>query len=712
MEVFIIALSKDQIVVWLATAQNQYTQQIFLFATPYGRMKDFSMRLQAAYAKKVRGNRLEDLNLNALDSSSEPFALEYIANLFRIADLSGFGASFPIKANLAQTQALSDVAKFLKEMFSDCQYIIRYDVKSFRSSMMNNWLKKNTLNAKLDPIVKDASLELQTATLLAGILGEDAIESQEQYVEVVTKLKSHLAMAPKWKSEDSCQLYLELFDTKYTSLLKQILKKEPRLMFEGLAEKWLKKQIDLAYLEVVLKCLELDGGVDIVLSSSINRLPIEYERLLESIAKTQYTYDLDEFENWVAQYDQVAKTQLHEPIDLGLKTWQKSIEQAMDIWIENPNSAHKSNIVYFIAQDEKYVRFKFESLSYTKQLFEQLHSLNSNENQSQASELLIKRIKSAIEVEEGYLKDLDQTLIHYSAQYVLPDIYCSTAMHRLVMKVELIQNRFIPCYVMDETERIWINQLKEELYPHLFESLTKTKDIQNEMDDLPNEFQEASEEQCKEDEDIQHNTLTLESKEELPVATAKWFKSDIHKRIDEDSLKLLAKSNLSPSQIRLVGVALAKGLKNKLFIKLLHQPDLIHEVLISYLFNSRKQRWFKQQYEIRGSTLPAFYFQPNLSVSKLEAIANLEQAGCNEHWLKSNLKGNMTLAQIEQLKTIYPYGKLPLQYSKVIQIPTSVKNWMIEQANQKHPQMSEEFLSIQLVNFNEQLLEKVLQEQK
>ena len=42
MEVFIIALSKDQIVVWLATFKRESREQIFMLAIPYGRLKDFS----------------------------------------------------------------------------------------------------------------------------------------------------------------------------------------------------------------------------------------------------------------------------------------------------------------------------------------------------------------------------------------------------------------------------------------------------------------------------------------------------------------------------------------------------------------------------------------------------------------------------------------------------------------------------------------------
>lgn len=174
-------------------------------------------------------------------------------------------------------------------------------------------------------------------------------------------------------------------------------------------------------------------------------------------------------------------------------------------------------------------------------------------------------------------------------------------------------------------------------------------------------------------------------------------------------MKSLAKSNLSFYQIRLVGQALAKGLQPKLLQKVLTHPDWTEEIVMPYLLNSRKQKWLKQKWETEGKMMDSFYLNPTWSVAKLEAISKLVDAGLDEQWLKTNLKGNMTLKQIEQLATIYPYGKLPRHYATIISIPTSVQHWLIEQASQKHPELTKDELDLYLALWNEHLFQEVFE---
>lgn len=705
MEVFIIALSKDQIVVWLATFKRESREQIFMLAIPYGRLKDFSKRLESLYAKKVRGNRLDHLDATFLDATCAPFVLEYTSSVFRISDLAGFGATFPSKANLAQTHAFLHAANFLKEKFMDCQFMIRYDVKSFRSSTINNWLKKNTLNAQLDPIDLEASLELQTATLFAALLAEDC-NNQDldlQIQEMIKKLNANIAMSPKWQSLDRSALYLELFNPKWADLLKPIFKQAPRLMDEGLVEKWLKKQINAEYLKTVLNCLELDEGIDLVLSTSINRLPIEYEKQLEKREQEQYKYDEDEFEHWLELYDQVAKTQIHESVDLGLNKWRQSIEQSMANWIENPCLHRQAKTIYLVAQDEKVAYFCFDSVNYTNQLFEQYQHLDSPEQSNLNKEMLLSRLQNAIVFKTGYLKDLEEVLANYSTQSILPNLYCSLSMYHLVMKIELLHNRFIPCYIVNQQQRSWIHQIKEAIYPHCFEEMNHKKDDLNEINDCDEVIERPNLEEEQTDNQSEKRVHVY------PQPTKKWFKPAIYQKIDVEQLKSLAKSNLSFYQIRLVGQALAKGLQPKLLQKVLTHPDWTEEIVMPYLLNSRKQKWLKQKWETEGKMMDSFYLNPTWSVAKLEAISKLVDAGLDEQWLKTNLKGNVTLKQIEQLATIYPYGKLPRHYATIISIPTSVQHWLIEQASQKHPELTKDELDLYLALWNEHLFQEVFE---
>lgn len=712
---FIIALSKDQIIVWLATSKNEYSQQICLLATPYSRMKDFSKRLESLYAKKVKGNRLDNLDSNLIDCDNAPFVLEYTTSLFRISDLTGFGAVFPLKANFAQTQAFNSAADFLKERFANCQFMIRYDTKNFRSSTINNWLKKSTLNAKLDPITLETSLELQSATLLAALLIDEQMDhfTDPQIHEITQRVKANITMSSRWQKVDTCTLYLALFNPQWADLLKLIFKQAPRLMREGLVEKWLKKQIDVDYLKTVLKCLDLEDGVDLVLTSSMNRLSIEYEKYLEKLKKEQYKYDQDEFMDWIEIHDQVAKTKLHAPIDLGFDQWQQRIEVAMTKWIEHPCQNLQADTIYLVALDEKVALFRFACLNYTKQLFDQYQLLESQEENDSKQELLLQRIQDSIVLETGYLKDLEKVIIDYSAQSILPNLYCSSSMYHLVMKIELMQNRFIPCYVMNHQERTWIHQIKDLIDPLCFEHMEIKKDELG-MQERPSEMMPAEDlhqsNLCKANQEEQ--TKENEERERVwPKASKQWFKTAVYQKIDAEQLQYLAKSNFSFSQIRLVGFALARGLQPKVLKKMFHHPDLIEEIVMPYLFNSQKQKWFKQQSQFAKRPLHSLYFNPNWSLSKLEAIAKLEQSGLNEQWLKTNLKGNMTIAQIERLATIYPYGTLPQQYAMTIPIPTSVEQWLIDQASQNHPNCSKEELHLQLARWNEHLFQEVIDQQ-
>lgn len=713
---FIIALSKDQIVVWLATFKHDHSEQIFLLATPYGRMKDYSKRLESLYGKKVRGNRLEHLDANGLDSMNAPFVSEYTNSVFRISDLAGFGAAFPLKANFAQTQAFTLAANFLKEKFANCQFMIRYDAKSFRSSTINNWLKKNTLNAKLDPLELETSLELQTASLFAALLIDDHSErfNDPQIQEIIKKLNANIALSPKWQSVDRAALYLELFKPQWKDLLKAIFTKAPQLLDEGLGEKWLKKQIDEEYLKTVIKCLELEDGVDLVLSSSINRLASEYEKHLEMLQQERHKYDLDEFKNWADLYDQAAKTQIHESIDLGSEYWQKAIEQEMAKWIENPNQCCQAKTIYLVAQDEKVAFFTFSSPNYSKQLFEQVLAFEPSEQLNSKQELLIQRLKDSFVFETGYLKNLDEVIAQLSAQTVISNLYCSTSMYHLVMKIELLQNRFVPCYPMDHQQRTWIHQLKDMLYSDCFENMTSAKEESITQENVVENEQSLEETAQANAELIQDDEETLNESQEVEVSVwpqpkKKWFKTEIYQKMKDEDLKRLAKSNLSFAQIRLIGQALARGLQPKLFATLLRHPEWIEEIIMPYLFNSRKQKWFDQQKEIEGKPIRSLYFNPKWSVSKLDAIAKLVQDGLDEQWLKTNLRSNMSLGQIEQLATIYPYGKLPRQYAIVMQIPTSVEDWLIKQASQQHPELTKDELDLRLAIWNEHLFQEVFE---
>lgn len=711
-----MALSKDQIVVWLSAGQSSNTQQNFLLATPYARAKEISNRLQAAYAKKVRGNRLENLNLQWMTELNAPFVTDYTNNLFRISDLAGFGAVFPIKASQAQTQALNEAAKFLKETFPDCQYMIRYDPKSFRSSVINSWLKKNTLNAKLDPIASEASLELQTSMLLGGLIDdfEYEVNSTAEQIEISRKISANISMSPKWTKKDSSALYLDLFDSDLKGLLQPLFHNYPFVMYEGLAEKWLKKRIDEHYLQIVSKCVKLEGGAELVLETSVNRLESEYQKLKKESARQSYTYDLDEIARWCAVHYQYGETTLPVPLGLSPQEWCRRILKNMDQWIADPLSFKQAPVIYLVAHDEKLAIFTFEGIKISQLLFQKYQRLNEQEAAQEKKAHIQSMIEQFMTVQTAELAQLPAYLEKWSGESLLPVLYSSVALKRSIMKYALLQNRFIPCYVMNGLEKTWIHEFRSALYPELFENREKAENTdqapeQSTTDiaatDVPAE-NEQEESIPAVSSDVPQTDEIRSAEPELPPRQL-WFKQNIYQQIDPESLEALAKSNLSFSQIRLVGTALARGLRTKVMMNLIKDPEQIYTALAPYLFSTKIQNWFEDLIK-QGDQISDLYYHPSLTYSQMNRLFQYEQEGIDPYWLRTNLKGNMTLKQMDALKDLYPFGKLPKEYQVYVPLPSTVAGWMLKEAAQNHPHLSSAQLNLQLEIFNELLFERCI----
>ncbi|MDE5759028.1 MAG: hypothetical protein K2H85_10525, partial [Allobaculum sp.] len=193
-----MALKKERICVWITQEKRQGQVVFGWLACPLAHQKEVDNRLQSAYSKKVKGNRLKNLDLEEVTSSNLAFCEEYVSTLFRIANLAGFSGLYWPKATQLEQALWTRGAKWLKEQFPNCEFVLYYNPKAVRLSTLKSWLSKNQLHAEL--VIEQSSLWMATILFVGQVA---ALSSQEAVnhsaLEMLqAKVKREEAMASRW----------------------------------------------------------------------------------------------------------------------------------------------------------------------------------------------------------------------------------------------------------------------------------------------------------------------------------------------------------------------------------------------------------------------------------------------------------------------------------------------------------------------------------
>lgn len=642
-----MALKKDQIIVWMSSQKAGSQNLLFLLACPYSRLKDFDQRLSNAYQHKVKGNRLENLDAMNLDGKNLSFTDTYLAALFRIADIAGFGGMWYAKTPLLEAKVLEQAAAFLKEQYVDCQFIVRYEPRQFRSSTLNTWTRKNQLPSSLEADDME-SLPAQTAHLLSA-LQQDLQEDSEQHLpleQLQSRLLQSVSMARKWQIVSAAKTYLELVDGKERKELKKLLAQVPQLISEGVLDKWLKNRLPAHFLTKALALAHTPEGKERLLTLSVSRIDTQYEKILAEVQSAQLPFEEDAFVLWAKEYaDHFLALPGFEAAGLTNSLVEENLKEIVEAWCKNPDPVKAKNSLYLAARDEKLDILVTSSMDILEAAKEQETVFNPS--------LLAAKY-------EGLLLELDGLLEKLSVTRPMPKIYAAGNIYRWIRRWSITNNRFLPLQEMDKPQK------------EILRSFAAIQAGADSWKDWP----------------------------ERPDKPVHWFDPRLFLELDEEQLAFLAGTCLNPALTRLMGLAFFNGLDvKKARNYFLYSKGPLYALVRTYIFSTREQHYLDG---ITSPGLRTFLMQPGLSLSQMRTLAGLVEQGIPVSWLEANIKGNMSLAAMNRLAVLYPWKTLPYEWRFFRLLPDELAKWMVEKAQSSHPKLEKEVLLEKLANFNEQ----------
>ncbi len=636
-----MALKKDQVIVWFSQADKGDQKQFFVLACPYARIKDVENRLQAASIKKVKGSRLDHLDPSKLDAGTFPFVEEYLDTVYRIADLSGFGASIPAKAGQLEAKVLCLIAAFLKEQYPGCEFVIRYDERKIRPSIITTWIRKNQLAAIQDPTDTEAAIGLETARLMGAFCERP---EQELLQPLYAKVRAQSLMARKWKLAHAADLYLAMVDPASKEDVKVLFENIPELVSQGGFEKWLKKKVSPSFLS---KAADLAGEPEykeLILTSNPGRLEAQYETIKASQKKAERPFPREDFDlladcyasHFVSLLDP-AKTKIQK------EDWKDKIRAILDAWMDNPEFTGKDKESLYLRRDQD--TLKIVSTTQPECLLADLNlGLEIENSRAQCVEMPVDQL-------EPFLERISQS-------YPIPKLYIEGPLFGEIRKWSIENNRFLPLYDL------------EKEHEQLFKRLPQT---------------------------ARNYTYPPVSK----VSGTCWFHEDVQDSLEKEDLEFLTRHLLNAQETRLLASCLAAGLsKAKAESYLSRSRTPFYSLVRSYLFSSKVQRFLDRRH---FAAERAMLLKPNLSLSAMKRIHQMVMNGIPVDWLNTNLAGGMSLSAIDRLEAQYPYGVLPYSWQTFVRMPQPLQEWMIAKAQSVNPKLDDRVLQTKLNSLNENL---------
>lgn len=645
-----MALRKDQVIVWFSQTEKGDQKQLFLLVCPYSRLKDVDNRLQAAASRKVKGSRLEHLDPVLLEEAAVPFVQDYLDTIFRIADLCGFGITYPIKASQLEQKALNLASSFLKEQYPGCEFLIRYDERKVRASLVSGWMRKTQLPAQMDPTDLSTSVGLQSARLL-GALSKDS--SDARISSLYEKVHLQSLMARKWKLLMARDIYLDLVERKARESVQTLFERIPELVDEGQFEKWLKKKVTPAFLA---KAADLAADPDLrelILTSAPNRLEAQYETLKANQKQAELPFpqeDFDAFANGYANHF----VSLLDPARCGIEQedWKSKSKQLLMDWVEQPEKTGRmKDTIYLMCKDKT------------------LHLLQTSLAECLAADLEAdKEIPCGTwQYTEMPVHQLDDFLERISQSHPIPKLYVKGWLNNRIRKWSIENNRFLPLYELERSHEQMLDRFTTPARTFVYPPAAKK------------------------------------------VGT-RWFSPEVEEALDVEDYEFLATHPLNAQETRLLASCLAAGLsRNKAGQYLARSKASFYGLVRTYLFSSKVQRFLDRRKFVAEQTM---LLKPNLSLAAMKRIHGMVMNGIPVDWLNTNLAGGMSLSAMDRMELQYPYGVLPYSWQFFSRMPESLQQWLLAKAKLANPHSNEATLQIQLDCLNENFAVLLMQNDK
>lgn len=645
-----MALRKDQVIVWFSQTEKGNQKQLFLLACPYSRLKDVDNRLQAAVTKKVKGSRLEHLDPGLLEEASIPFVQDYLDTIFRIADLCGFGITYPAKAAQLEQKALNLASSFLKEQYPGCEFLIRYDERKIRASLISGWMRKTQLPAQVDPTDLSTSVGLQSARLLGALSkgSSDALIS-----DLYEKVRMQSLMARKWKLVLAKDLYLDLVEGKAKDSVQTLFERIPELVEEGQFEKWLKKKVTPDFLAKTADLAADPDLKELILTSAPNRLEAQYETLKANQKQAELPFpqeDFDAFANVYADHF----VSLLDPARCGVdkEDWKSKSKQLLMGWIEQPEqTGRQKDTIYMMCKDKTLCIL-----------------------QTSLSECLAADLEAGKEIPSGTwqyteipVHQLDDFLERISQTHPIPKLYLKGWLNNRIRKWSIENNRFLPLYELERSHEQMLDRFTTPARTFVYPPAVKKEGT-------------------------------------------RWFSPEVEDALDVEDYEFLINHPLNAQETRLLASSLAAGLsRNKAAQYLVRNKAPFYGLVRTYLFSSKVQRFLDRRKFVAEQTM---LLKPNLSLAAMKRIHGMVMNGIPVDWLNTNLAGGMSLSAMDRMELQYPYGVLPYTWQVFSRMPESLEQWLLAKAKLANPRHNEAALQVQLDRLNENFAVLLMQNDK
>lgn len=680
-----MALKKERICVWITQEKRQGQVVFGWLACPLAHQKEVDNRLQSAYSKKVKGNRLKNLALEEVTSSNLAFCEEYVSTLFRIANLAGFSGLYWPKATQLEQALWTRGAQWLKEQFPNCEFVIYYNPQVVRLSTLKSWLSKNQLQAA-ELIIEQSSLWMATILFVGQVAALSSTQEITPALETLqAKVKREESMASRWSFLTPQELYVDLVKKEEQKAAQQLFKQVPELVKQGVFEKWLKKGWKAGALQEVLDYLEQGLPQDVLFQTPLAKIPLKAQELLappQEIEKIEEGEETEKAETVEDTPDQTIlepeepvlepfpessvqdffKEYMHWMASLpGLGSclivsepfwplWYERFLQQIEAFVQQTRSFARKPAIYMAVEGDQVWMLMSSIMPCLEQLGEeQLTTLPFVSHQR----VTLKNVFASLE-----------KMSHLSP---LPNVCASKEILGRLHSWSVQNNLFLPLHELTPAQKRVVCCPTLPLTP-------------------------------------QPSPLELDYFTQAKGTP--WFSQSMFESFNQFQRDFLARYQFGIQETRLLAKAFNKGLSLEVAQEYVHRTEAsILRLVRSYLYPTRIQNFLKQvDYldELRLLT------RSSLRLSQMEELLRLCSEGYPAVWLQANLKGNPTLVYLHELKARFPFGHVPASWQHCFLAPDDLLTWMFEATLQTHPKLDPVILVYRLFAWNCSLLDALL----
>lgn len=676
-----MALKKETVLVWFALQTDKGESACSLMAYPKGRKKELLVRLEQAYAKKVRGNRLEHLDWKNLDEMTAPFVSEYTSTLSRVAGLCALSGAWSEKSSLVRDETLKRAAAFLKEQFSDVQFEIVFDRHQIRQSVLSSWVKKNQLHASLEETDAQTSLLMKSAALFGALLWFDLGECAKPVKQTLTR---HLSLCRTWLGIDPAAMHDALCAQDIYPYVSKLFEQQPQWRSSGLLEKWLKKGAKAGTMGQILELIGQGADFSFFETLNPNRLERDFQSLLGMLNPAQSLQDLPGLNAWMENASKECAAALFQIAQKGPVSRRDALEQGVSAyakddgigkelfsslfsWLEDPKQyAAKTCSFYLFQHEQGLVIVQSSSMSIIRTL---TYALDDDR---------LPLVERCVE-KSVHIQVCERTMLHEVARILatqkrLSRVYADGATRKGLYRILLEHNAWLPVHELDDDTQKMLEQMTESRKPAmnavcLFDTVVCASDTKD--------LQEGREEHSTDD-------VRFCLMPQTPL-----LPDDQYENLSKAKKRFLLTLDLPLESMRAAARLLLRGVSMALVKECAQTPGRLESLELGILYPRRDQ---KQLAHVVEPHEKRYLIANPTKSSALEAVHHLYESKIDPEWISYQLNRTMSSAKILQLENSYPGNRFGRGWIGGLDMSAVLMEKLLEQAVSMHSSVKEEEL--------------------